>query len=455
MTASTLTDPESPRLRRFIDAVSHGEAGAVDGLRADLVASGGPLIEQAERGGLLVTFVCVADARTVAVDSHLMMNEAGERQGMERVPGTDVWFQTLYVKDDQLSVTYRFLVDSSMALLSVTEIEEIAQTREGHTRFAVDRHLSSRPDEFNPDRIVLDGRVSFAHDPDVLARVDDPDDLLRWESVLTLPGSRPVSPLFAPTDTAEECLETCTIKSAVFGDEREITVYAPPGGIPAGERASLLVVLDGPGAISTGLPALLTRLIAQGDIPPTVAAFVHNKNSWSRSEEMICNPKLVDQYADEILPWLRERYQVSDDPARTVVGGGSYGGLGSAWLAYNRPDLFGNVLSLSGSHWWGMRTSFGAAEDSTVYGRDDEPEWLTRQFSTAPRKPVRFWIGVGTLENQHLPGGITLLSANRNLRSVLLARDYEVRYHEFHGGHDRAGWRSAFVDGLPALLNRR
>ncbi|MEE2778683.1 MAG: alpha/beta hydrolase-fold protein [Acidobacteriota bacterium] len=52
------------------------------------------------------------------------------------------------------------------------------------------------------------------------------------------------------------------------------------------------------------------------------------------------------------LPWVRRPYNVTRDPTRVVVGGSSYGGLASPWLAFRHSEIVGNVLSQSGSYWW-------------------------------------------------------------------------------------------------------
>lgn len=57
---------------------------------------------------------------------------------------------------------------------------------------------------------------------------------------------------------------------------------------------------------------------------------------------------------------------MTDDPAQTIVGGGSYGGLAATFAAFQHPELFGNVLSMSGSYWW-------------TPPDESEHEWLTRQ----------------------------------------------------------------------------
>jgi enterochelin esterase-like enzyme len=396
--------------------------------------------------------VYIGSAETVAVDSHLVMQGPdGNREPMRRVGDSIVWYQSLVVDDSELSVSYKFLVDSETALLNVHEIEELAKTQEGHTVLALDRHKSSQPDPFNPDRMKLDASISFGNEPDVLRLLAE-DELIRYDSVLSLSEAASASTdahVISEARDRDVTLRDYTIGSKVFGDDRVVTVHQPPAGTTA---ASVLFLMDGPGAIALGLPGLMEAMTERGEIRPTLTVYVHNKNSWSRSVEMICNPQLAEQYGDELLPWVRQNFDISDRAEDVVVSGGSYGGLGSAFLAFARPDLFGNVLSMSGSFWWGLRTAWGADPESGIYGFDDEPEWLTRQFAEADVTVTRFFLAAGTLESNHLPGGISMLSANRHLRTVLRAKGFDVTFHEFHGGHDRAGWRGCLLRGLPHLL---
>jgi enterochelin esterase family protein len=114
--------------------------------------------------------------------------------------------------------------------------------------------------------------------------------------------------------------------------------------------------------------------------------------------------------------------------------------LTAAFAALRRPDLFGNVLSQSGSFWW-------SATDS---------EWLTRQYVHAANVQVRFYLEAGLLENRPAPGreGASLLLANRHLRDVLEAKGYAVHYSEFMGGHDFACWRGTLAEGLRVVGQR-
>ena len=139
-------------------------------------------------------------------------------------------------------------------------------------------------------------------------------------------------------------------------------------------------------------------------------------------------------------PPRRRAYHVTADPARTVLGGMSAGGLAAAHAGLLHPEIFGKVLSQSGAFWWKPE---GEAEW----------EWLTRQFAASPRVPVTFYLEAGLHEDN--PGstdGLSLLGANRRLREVLQAKGYPVHYAEFNGTHVFVCWQGSIADGLVALL---
>lgn len=65
-------------------------------------------------------------------------------------------------------------------------------------------------------------------------------------------------------------------------------------------------------------------------------------------------PALGDPYLqfikDELIPYLRSRYPISNDPKDIVIGGISMGALIAFYAAIQNPDIFGSSLCLS-THW--------------------------------------------------------------------------------------------------------
>ncbi|MEJ7653978.1 MAG: alpha/beta hydrolase-fold protein, partial [Chloroflexia bacterium] len=158
-----------------------------------------------------------------------------------------------------------------------------------------------------------------------------------------------------------------------------------------------------------------------------------------RDAELTCNPLFTDVLADELLPWAGAHRSITTDPSLTIVAGSSYGGLASAYAAMRRPEVFGAVLSQSGSYWWKPAL-------------DDELEQLIREYEKAPRLPVRYYLDVGLLEDHSVRGGSSPVQSNRRMRVVLHSKGYDVHYAEYSGGHDTVCWQGTLADGLIALL---
>lgn len=398
----------------------------VRSLEADLRAARGPFVEPLGPDGedVLVTFVWIGPQRQVSVrGAQLFEDRNAMSHPMRHVEGTSVWHLSV-VAPRGITIVYQYLIDDPFVGADVGDLALLS-------RLAAESWERSYADPFNPERIFPQAAG--------IAGVDEPP-AEQWESVLELPGIEP-APWFwgeAPVLTSHR------LASQVLANKRDVSVYTPPGEGPH----PLVILLDGESWVSVArLHVALDNLMTTGAMAPAVVAFVANPfdTENARLAEMACNPLLTRMFTDELLPLLRSRYDLARD---VVVGGSSLGGLAAAYAAYERPDVFGAVLSVSGSHWWGFRAEPGG------WGRDSEPEWLTRQYAAAPRKPVRFWIDVGLLETGVLPlsPGIDHRAASRHLRTVLIAKGNDVTFHEAPGGHEFATFRRSAVKGLRALL---
>jgi len=67
---------------------------------------------------------------------------------------------------------------------------------------------------------------------------------------------------------------------------------------------------------------------------------------------------LIEWIGAVLLPDARKTFPIVDGPVGVCVGGSSMGGLASLYAHFRRPDLFGGVVSMSPSFWFGQRALF-------------------------------------------------------------------------------------------------
>ena len=326
---------------------------------------------------------------------------------LARLPGTDIWHKT-YLWPSGTRISYHFVLDHP--------------TLSAGQPWPVPALKHRDPLNLRPVTTLVDGAVSL----------------------VALPGAREPEWL-AEHGSKRGRISRFQLRSAALGNERQVAVYTPAEAGP-GQRWPLVVFLDGQWYEQPmRVFAMLDNLIAAGRIPPVAVAAVSSVDFAVRARELPCNPQFGELLAAELMPRLRADYPVALSPAATTIAGFSYGGLAAAYAAWQRPDVFGNVLSQSGSFWWGQPA-------------DDEGEWLTRLIATHPVRPLRWWLEVGLLEtNSFLPRFVPLstdiiLQSNRHLRDVLAAKGYDCCYSEFPGGHDLLYWPITLPEALACVL---
>lgn len=406
----------SPRLGALREEMKADGPAAVERFWRRLAAEGTPLVE-GEGSERLVTFLWRGGDETrnvlvVASPSDLASAEGMDEARLSRLPGTDLWYKSRRMKADA-RFGYAFSVNDSLVPgAKATEAEEEA------------RWAALQSDPLNPRRA-----------PEPLA------------SLVELPAARKQPWIEPHPDVPAGRIEESRFRSERLGNERIIRVYTPPGydpqaKDPKGQPHGLLVVLDGRTYTSDiPTPTILDNLLAARRIPPLVAVFIANPSAEARALELSCHPPFAEFLARELIPWVRRGWRVTADPARTAIAGSSLGGLAAGCAAFRFPDVFGNVLSLSGSFYWKPPG-------------ETEPEGLARRLAAGRKLPLRFYLEAGLMEDRPRPEGPSLLASNRHLRTVLQAKGYAVEYHEFNGGHSILNWRGSIADGLLALFGR-
>lgn len=412
--SATVPSPlTSPRLARLAAEVEH-DPEALEEFWTEARQNEAPLVEPAESPAeRYVTFLWKdqGQTRNVVIFSGVSMMwgftaaDLAEHQ-MRRLEGTDVWYRTYRLPSD---ARFAYYLSPNDSLVPATEIEGYEQWEQ--------RSSTWQADPLNPKREVRphgdrDWVVSIAELPDAPPKP--------WEDFVADEEG----------DVEEQILE-----SDALGSTRRVWVYRPPGYDDVSEHP-LLVVFDGTprsfGRDPGSLKRIVEYLLAKGQIDAPVVVSIEQRD---RAEELNCSDAWNEFLVTELVPWIRSRYAVTSDPARVVVAGGSLGGLAALYAALKHPEVFGNVLSTSGFVSW---------KSDSDYGR------IMRQYASAPKLPLRFYLDVGTFERDI----DALLYANRHLRDVLVAKGYGVHYVEFSGGHDGTHTPIGIADGLVRLLPR-
>lgn len=425
-------------VKRWQEAFLRDPDAAEVELRAAAEKAGGPLRAAAtDASHVELGFVWFGPAETVSLSCQLLGLVPAP---MHRLGDRPVWMLTVEAPAD-VAVPYQFVIDDPLHGLDVAALMQLlADDQAGYLQALAEQQERRRSDPANPSRLAPQAALMSGGDPAAV-----PVD--RWESVLDLVPGRPTASDARPDGTRW----SGTLSSTVLDNERTVAVRRTDHR--AGDEANrwLLVALDGDLVDGPwGLLDAVHEHSGAGDLPPITSVAVHNADLAARAVEMVGRDEVATMLSEELPRWLDDHGIVVPAPARTIVAGISATGLAAAHAAIEHPEVYGNVLSCSGGfiagdpdeagRWYGL-------------GARGEPEWLTRRLAVEPVRPVRFWLDAGLLERDPMPQtpGLSILAANRHLRTVLTARGYDVALHEFPGGHDLAHWQRTFVLGVRHL----
>src|SRR5215212_10478203 len=143
---------------------------------------------------------------------------------------------------------------------------------------------------------------------------------------------------------AEPGVESFAIDDTTFGLKRPVWLYKSPGTTdPAKYPYNLFVFLQSEYVNELTVPATLGKLVASGEIPPTIAVVLDT--STERPTDIANRAKFDRFVTANLLPWLRAKLGRLPEPKNVVIAGFSVGGLTAAYVAYRHPDVFGNVLA--------------------------------------------------------------------------------------------------------------
>ena len=386
--------PEAPALRELREAIRRGDPNALDRFWSGPAAVT-PLVSDDAGDSATVTFVYRGDSTVQSVQLESPLRVLAARPGddtrtagaFQKIGRTDVWFLSVRAPN-ALRAGYK---------LRVSRQDSISE---------------AVLDPRNPQVFMRDNRELAAS---MLVLRKAPPQPWRGQTLAGGVWSR--APL--PGDTT-----------------REVFVYTP-SRYDAKARLPILLAM---GSLSFGrmipLDNIVEFLAAQRLARPAVVVLVNERPS-NDTTGLADNRRLIEE---QVLPFVRSRYRVSDRAADVVFVGASRRGVIGTSAALTAQSI-GTVLSLSGGFSWRP-------------GMESEHEWIRHFVATTPRRDVRFYLYAGTLETGINSGnqGHYLLGTNRALRDVLLARGYRLDYRESPGVHSEISWEDALAAALPVVL---
>ncbi|MHC4878644.1 MAG: alpha/beta hydrolase-fold protein [Planctomycetota bacterium] len=240
-------------------------------------------------------------------------------------------------------------------------------------------------------------------------------------------------------------------ESKIFpGTIRDWSIYVP-AQYTGDEPAALMIFQDGERMRKIDgrwrIPTVFDNLIARGDMPPTIGVFINPGHDKSKqrvrgrhSNRGFEYDSLGDRYVrfllEEIIPEVKKRYSISDDPQMHAIGGSSSGAICAFTAAWERTDFFRKVYSSVGS--------FTHLRGGNIYPalvRKSEP------------KPIRVYMADTSGDVDNAFGSWPW--ANQRMASSLKYMGYDVRFDWAEGyAHNADFGSSKFPDAMKWLWRK-
>ncbi|HWA32900.1 MAG TPA: alpha/beta hydrolase-fold protein [Cyclobacteriaceae bacterium] len=215
--------------------------------------------------------------------------------------------------------------------------------------------------------------------------------------------------------------------------KRNYYVYVP-AQYDASKKAALMVFQDGHAYLKEDgdfrTTIVYDNLIHRKELPVTICVFV-DPGYWAnapapdnffRSQNRSFEyDDLSDQYATflmtELIPEVKKKYNISDDPKMHGIGGLSSGAICAFTVAWTHPEYFHKVLSHIGSY-------------TNIRGGDGYPAMIRK----SGKKDIRIFLQDGNQDLNNIYGDWWL--ANLQMESAFKFKDYDYKFVSGTGAHN-------------------
>src|SRR5580693_1086683 len=247
------------------------------------------------------------------------------------------------------------------------------------------------------------------------------------------------------------------LASRVFGNTRMLRVWLPPGyeSENHAKRYPVLYLNDGQNLFDACTSIFssdewqadetATALIQSGKIPPLIIVGIDNAGKRDRPKEYLPFPddtlkppvlgvrgKDYPKFLlDEAMPFINREYRTDPDPAKTGLGGSSYGAGIALYTVMRHPGRFGKLL----------------LESPSLYAHDN---YLLREADRFARWPDKLFSGVGSINEP--------VDDVHRLRDTLRRQGLGIQrlsvVEQPGAAHNEEAWAQRFPRALQFLYSR-
>jgi enterochelin esterase family protein len=228
-------------------------------------------------------------------------------------------------------------------------------------------------------------------------------------------------------------LRDLVVQSRALDREARVTLY-----LPARFRTTasypLLIVHDGGDFLQyAAMQTVLDNLIHRTDVAATVVAFTYPGDRLVEYANSAAHSRFL---TDELLPELEVSLPLVGQRAGRCLLGSSFGAVASLAAAYRSPDVYGNLVLMSGSFvFTDIGTDHGGGQ---VF--DPVVKFVNRYRAKPRRVADKIFMTCGVYE--------PLIVPNRSMVHVFESTGTDVRYAEARDGHSWENWRDRLRDAL-------
>ena len=224
--------------------------------------------------------------------------------------------------------------------------------------------------------------------------------------------------------------EEILFNSKTLGYQITYSVYLPAHYATMGKLPSLYVT-DGYEYMQPRLGNMITildNLLADKKIKPIVVIFIDqrepiNRSNNKRMDELAMNPKYLDFFTQEFIPYIESHYPVESTSSSRAIMGSSMGGLSAAYFAFSKPGIFGMAGIQSPAFW--VRPQIYTVCDS-------------------PDHPIKVSMTSGLISDAS--------EGSRKMKEILQTNACQYHYIEVNDGHSWGNWRNLIDDVLIDLF---